>query len=474
MTINRTALRAIIAIYFAALLVIYTISWLNPAIGLFHDDAVYLVTAKAIAAGHGYRIDSLPEPVAQTEFPPLFPALLAVLVMVSHQAQWLKLLPLACAVGWLVLIWKLLLRMGASRDAALFIAALTAASPTVVSVSTNLMAEPLFAMFATAALLTLLEERVWLAGLFAGLATLTMIAGVPLIVACIVVLVVRSRFRGALVFAAVAMAIAAPWFGWALAHPGNTYAASNVLTALPASEKLVVLGSNFVALLASPAALVTGLRYPLVIGITVLMLGWSFIAGRQLLPDIFVALYCLALLVWIGPPERSVAPILPLILWIAWRAMRSIGSREALAAVVLITCILPLAANAIRHPPPDDWKEMEKLFTLIRAGTTPASVLLANTDSVFYLNTGRKAVRGFVPGGFDLFYAPRQSAITPDRLSNAILQSNAGYVALTPDAGLPESAAFHKSVEALERGGIVEPVTAPGASPDYRLLKVIR
>src|SRR5580704_16656902 len=135
MTLNRGAQRAIIAIYFAALAVVYAIAWLAPAIGLYRDDAVYLVAAKAIAAGQA---------VPQTQYPPLFPSVLALFTLVSLQAQWLKLLPLACAAGWLLMTRKLLLKMGASRNGALLLVGLTAASPTIVFLSTNLMAESLF------------------------------------------------------------------------------------------------------------------------------------------------------------------------------------------------------------------------------------------------------------------------------------------------------------------------------------------
>ena len=83
MTLNRSGQRVIAAIFFAALAVLYGIAWMSPAIGLFHDDAIYLVTAKAISAGHGYRIESLPEPILQTKYPPLFPALLALFTLVS-------------------------------------------------------------------------------------------------------------------------------------------------------------------------------------------------------------------------------------------------------------------------------------------------------------------------------------------------------------------------------------------------------
>jgi len=344
----------------------------------------------------------------------------------------------------------------------------------IVFLSTNLLSESLFALLVTAALLMLLEERLLLAGAFAGLATLTETAGVPLIAACILTLVARRRFRSAAVFAAVAMLIAAPWFGWSLSH-GLHGVVSNIIAGLPASDKLRVLGRNLVLLLASPFSLLTGFENLFAVVGTVLILIWSLYARRQLVPDLFIALYCLALLFRTCPPERALAPILPLILWIVWRVFRLIRIREAAAAAVFVAALLPLWADVrrVRAPEvPDNRDEMQKLFGFIRANTSRDSILLANMDPVFYLNTGRKAVRGFAPSGFTLFYAQRQSAVTPDQLSSAITRSRVNYVVLTPDRGLPESPSFHKSVQALERGGVLEPVGIPGLAADYRLLHV--
>ena len=491
MTLNRGAQRAIIAIFFAVLAAVYVIAWFLPAIGLDHDDAIHLITARAIAAGHGYAIESLPHPIPQTSDPPFFPAVLALFTLVSQQTQWLKLLPLACAAGWLFLTRKLLLKMGASKNGALLLVGLTAASPTVVFLSTNLLPESLFALLITAVLLALLEERALLAGVFAGLATLTQTAGVALIAACILTLVVRRRFRNAAIFAGVAMAMAAPWFGWSLARVTHdvyrtSYAASNILTGLAANEKLVVLSRNLLSVLASPFSLITGVSNILSVIGTIVVLIWCFYVRRQLVPDLFVALYCMALLCRIAPPERFVAPMLPLVLWIVWRVLRLMATREALAALILIAAVFPLwedaarifssrasGSFAIEGAPADNWNEMQKLFGIIRADTAPDSVLLANLDGAFFLNTGRKATRGFAPNAFNLFYAPQQAAVTPDQLSNAIASERVGYVVLTPDRGLAESASFHKSVDALERGGVIEPVSVPGASGDYRLFKVI-
>lgn len=478
MTINRGALRAIIGFYFAALAVIYAIAWLAPAIGLTGDDATYLLTANAIASGHGYP---------QTQFPPVFPALLALFTLISRQPQWLKILPLASSIGWLVLTRKLLRKMGASWNDATLLVGLTAACPMVVFLSTNLMAESLFALLMTAALLLLLEEQAWLAGMFAGLATLTRIAGVPLIVACIITLVARRRFRNAIIFAGVATMLVAPWFGWALAHPSNTYLASNIFTGLAASEKATVLGRNISSLFVSPFSLLTGFTNVFGTWIFILVLGWSLYVRRQLLPDLFVAIYALSLVCWAWPPGRFLVPILPLLFWMVWRVFRLMELREALAALVLIFALLPLAADAIRvpatrangyfpasGPPPDNWADMQKLFTFIRTSTPPDSVLLANMNNLFFVETGRRTIRGFSPTGFDLFYAPQPAFVSPDRLSGAILDGQVRYVVLTPDRGLPESETFHESVEALERGDVVEPVSVPGLPRDYRLLKVTR
>jgi hypothetical protein len=492
LTLTRGAQRAIIATFFALLALVYAFALFAPAIGLFHDDAVYLVTAKSIAAGHGYTIESLPHPIPQTKYPPLFPAVLALFTLVSQQAWWLKLCPLACAAGWLALTHRLLLRLGASRNDALLLVGLTAASPGIVYLSTSLMSESLFALLLTAALLMLLEERALLAGTFAGLATITRTAGMPLIAACILTLLFRRRFRAAIVFTAIAMAIVAPWFGWSLAHAARdayygsgNYATSNIITGLRASEKLAVLGRNSILLLASPFSLLTGMTNLFSIIGTIVVFGGSLCVRRQLVPDLFIALYCLMLLCWTWPPERFVAPLLPLILWMVWRAFRLIPIREAVVAAAVVAALLPLWTDGRRltvtrqagyFPPSgevsDNWYEMRKLFTYIRANVPDDSILLANLDPLFYLNTGRKAVRGFAPDGYALFYAQRQEGVTPDRLSAAIVENQVNYVVLTPDGDFAESPSFHRSVAALERGGVLEPVSVPGLSKDYRLLRV--
>jgi hypothetical protein len=491
MKLNQTAQRMLIASFFAIVAVVYAVAWLAPSIGLFHDDAVYLVTAKALVAGHGYTLENLPNPIPQTKYPPLFPLLVALFLMISDQAELLKLLPLICTAAWLLLTYKLLRKMGAEPWGSLLLVGLTAASPLVVFLGTNLLSEPLFALLLTAALLALLDDRMFLAGALAALASLTRTAGLPLIAAIALTLILRARFRRAIVFTATAVGLATPWFAWAFVHAagdpyygGGNYAASNMLKALSASEKASVIGANLMFLFSGPFTLLSGIRDVYAAIVTFCLLVWCLWKRRQLVPDLFLLLYCGMLLLWPGPPARFLVPVLPLILWLFWRVFRNIPIREALAAVVLIVALLPLWASTRRIPAtfrsgefpnsdrqPDDWKEMSKLFAWIRKNTPADAILAANLDPLFYLNTGRKAVRGYLPDGYKTFYQSGGQTVTPDQLSSALLRGGVSYVALTPDRDFEESAAFHKSVEALERGGILEPVAIPGLAPEYRLLR---
>jgi hypothetical protein len=486
MTITRGAQRAILGAYFCVLAILYVLAWTRPAIGLAQEDALHLVTAKALAAGHGYVIDSLPRVMAETRYPPLFPALLALATLISTSALWLKLLPLLCAAGWLWVTQKLLLKMGASWLASRLIVAVAAACPMVIFLSTNLFPQALFGLLAMGCLLALLDERALLAGILAGLATITQISGVALIGACILTFVARRRFRSAVIFALVAMVIAAPWFGYSLAL-NNQHDPLTIFTGLPASDKAIVISHNVFDLLATPLAVLTGRINTLTVSVTVIALTWCLILRRQTVPDVFVAFYGIALLVMVEPPAHYVVPVLPLLFWVVWRAARRIETREPIAALLIFTMAIPVGIGATAFykswesgffaaegPAPDRWSELQKIYRYLRMSTPAESVVLANMDSLTFLSTGRKALRGFDTNRFEVYYSPRHSPAGPDQLSRAIVELNVGYVVLAPDEGLPESGSFHRSVEALERGGVVEAVSVAGLAAGYQLFRVLR
>ena len=325
-------------------------------------------------------------------------------------------------------MFRLLRKMGASPNGALVLILLTALSPLVLFLGTNLLSEMPFALLVAAALLMLLEEQALAAGILAGLATLTRSAGVALVIACVIVFAARRRFRSAIVFAAAAMVLIAPWFGWSLAHVGgdtyytsaSNYASFNILTALPASDKVVVFTHNLVSLIAGPFSLLTGITSMYALVATVLVMSYCLFRRRQLVPDLFVGIYCLMLLCWTWPPERFVAPVLPLILWMVWRVLGNVRLREAMAACLIIIARRRFPASAsdaqriavawrsgafpFAAAANDNWYDLENLFRYIRANVPADSIIAADLDPLIYLNTGRKTIRGFAPDGFGLFY----------------------------------------------------------------------
>ncbi len=447
----------------------YGIAWFAPAIGMAYNDGAYLVTAVT----HGLKTGAL-------ENPPLFPALLAAFSLISRQSQWLKLVPLGCTLLWLAFTKRLLTKMGASQECSWLLVAMTAASPTVLYLATGLFAEPLFALLATVSLIALLDDRPLVAGLCAGLASITITTGVALILAGLLTLVATRRLKSATSFLGAAALFAAPWLGWVFSHGGIPAASLHL------SELGVLLGNNAMLIAASPFTLLSGYTslYPGLLTAVALLI--VLVRRRYFVPDLFIGFYSLMLVWRIEPPLHAFAPVLPMFLWMLWRVAR-VGRFALVTKLTAILMIGPalwfgvsristapgLGAVTAEMAPPNNWHEMEKLFAFIRTDTPADSVLLADLDPVFFLNTGRATVRGFTPDNYRNYYAPPGALVTPDRLRASMLHDHVSYVVLTPDRDLPESASFHQAVAAMERGGLLDPVGVPGISGDYRILRVV-
>jgi len=72
-----------------------------PHLGYYHDDSLYFVSGKSLAAGDGYRISSLPGEPYQTKYPPLYSALLAIVWTIDPSFP--SNLPIATLLAWLLL-----------------------------------------------------------------------------------------------------------------------------------------------------------------------------------------------------------------------------------------------------------------------------------------------------------------------------------------------------------------------------------
>jgi hypothetical protein len=131
-----------------------------PAFGLWQDDAVYVVTARSLAEGSGYRHLEMPQQPLQTKYPPLFPALLAVVFRLW--GDWPANLPALHAVTavsgavFVLLAWRYVARgLGGPRTMVAAVAALSAVSPVLICLNRFLMSELPYAAMAVGAMLVL-------------------------------------------------------------------------------------------------------------------------------------------------------------------------------------------------------------------------------------------------------------------------------------------------------------------------------
>lgn len=223
MTLRRSAGIAALAGLVAGLLTMTT----DP-VGIFYDDAIYLLTAKALAEGQGYVYPHLPGTPPAIHYPPGWPALLALL--------WKLLPPFPGSVPALKLVNPVLLGAAAAGMTvagqrllalpwwlALGAAAVAAASIPVLALTNVLLSEPLFLALLFPALLACeraareggTRTAVVAAALTAALVLTRTIGGV-LCIAMLLVLLRDRRWRELSVYAGVTVLLLLPWqlFVW--------------------------------------------------------------------------------------------------------------------------------------------------------------------------------------------------------------------------------------------------------------------
>jgi hypothetical protein len=442
-----------------------------PHLGYFHDDSIYLVGAKSLAEGQGYRIASLPGAPYQTKYPPLYPLLLAAL--------WSPERPLAGNLGavallaWLMVPLYVLAAGVALRDLGLhpgetwWLCALIAANPFVALFGISLLSELPFTVLLVAALALTDRARrgpvrlALIAGALAGLAYLTRSAGIVLLASGPAVLWAGGRRKHAAAYAAAMLPAVAGWTLWSHFHRLPTTDASLLyytdylgfylrdIANLPeiAWRNLDVMANSTGGMLLLNTgeswwtkSIARVLAAAAVVGAARLVRrdGWSAYTA-------FAAGYLALLLVWnYLPDQRFLLPVFPLLaaglllelrrvagaLRTAWRSGRRGDRAAAVCAGAVCAAVLALAlvqnVAAYRFTLPGfvaryrtAFEANRTAYAWISANTPRDARFFADMDAVLYLYTGRRACRLVVPPG--LFYRTR------DRDVAAFYSSMPGY-----------------------------------------------
>jgi hypothetical protein len=434
--------------------------------GIYHDDGVYISTARALAEGQGYRLINLPNAPAQTKYPPLYPALLALIWKLWPSfpdnllaMQWLSLLLGAVTVGvaYLYMVRGNYFCRGVGAAASL----LCTTTPFFLFFCTMTLSEIPFALCMMLAMWRLDSTLARPAGRRYAQLVLGCLLALPFLHRTIGIVFVPlglALLYGAgrpLRWVAVGAAtIVLPWMGWMLIGPH--WHASEVTAyytnylrwwsaiGAPAFGRVVFL--NVLYIFWSSAAIGLGVfhadlwfprwAWPLILmagGIMYVELFRHLRRGRVL--PCFLAAYVLVLLVWPWPAGRFLIPILPFLLayllgraW-NWLQKLSVLARPICFGLTAVSLLLSMNVGLLyqaiiisqsMHYPyltrlekPLSWSSYEAVFQWIKANTRPTDVLASGFDSMLYLYTQRRAFRPFVGRPASLFYGDHGPPLGP-------------------------------------------------------------
>ncbi len=438
----------------------------TPATGVYHDDSIYLITARTLAEGRGYWIESIPEPIAQTKYPILFPALLAIVWKLApdfpSNVIYFKLLPFAATLVWLYLSYRLINRLSGSRILAATAIALTASSPQVVFFSTTVLSETLFAALATAAILFWTKtsdsgskSALILSAIFAAAAYHTRTIGFCLILSALVAFAWQKKWKEASIFAAVAGSLALPWIFWQALHVNapdpylsqeNYYSAYNIVMSFGWNEKLRIAMLNLLALPLSVQSFFD-LSWGALPGFICLPLILRAFIGKELpfIVKAFLIFSLSVILMWVWPPLRFMVPLMPLLVWAVWCGVPGMGKKILLPCCWLLfgqgvwashTFSEAALESGFWSPAPagkHEWREFTRQMDWLKVNTLPSAIVQSNLDPTIYLFSNRKAIRGSYQNVSLSWYLDKEQVLgTPDEFEKTLRQNQVRFIVEVP------------------------------------------
>jgi hypothetical protein len=456
-------------------------------VGVYHDDGIYVATAKALAEGKGYRLINLPGEPPQTKYPFLYPAVLALLWSLwpafPDNLVLLQAFSLVCTAGSVGIAFLYLVRFGYFSTAeAASAAVITATSPLVLYFATQTLSEPLFGLlllcglWCTEAALrssTPISRSTAVGyGVTIGLSFLTRVVAAPVVAVASLLVLWRKRNVWLLIGAGCC---ASSWLLWVVRHSVESARGDDIasyytiasyigwwsqgtanLLSIPARNCLLLLLSTITVPI--PAFAPVGAHDLWIVPVLGFATWWSVAKGWSDRPSLVASLAgCVALiLLWPWPPARFLVPLIPLFLVFLVRSINRAAAMmlPRLARNSLLTVLVTAAALAnlavfredvantqrsgypayprIEYDLPS-WSNFEQLFGWVRQHSSADDVLASGLDTMLFLYTDRHAIRPFEPQPTALFYGDsRPGAGTVEQFARALRQHHVKFFVRLP------------------------------------------
>ncbi|MGD2152560.1 MAG: glycosyltransferase family 39 protein [Gemmatimonadales bacterium] len=406
------------------------------------DNAGYMILAESIETGQGYRDIHIPGAPRHGQYPPVYPAVLAIAGALGGGLITFKILSAVFTSGSLVFLF-LLARRRLELEGALAVVAAFAVSPVLVYYSHWVLSEALFVLLTLVALWAaerVLDSWRWLALTvgFALLAYLTRSAGLPLVAALLVVLASKRRWRELAAAGGAALAVVAAWWVWGRLAAGESAQvySSNFLFIDPYDPELGMIGPGgllarviynirLYAIDVLPESLVgvaPGMLTMLVAFVVALLLialalvAWVRGIRREHVLELFVFFYVGLIVLW---PEawtdrRFLLPVLPAAFLLGaaglqWcldflRAPRRAWSLPVFGAILVMLAV-PGLVLSIGYSQrcmriyrqgdelacyPEAWRAFAEMAYWVRDNTPEDAIVVGRKPRLFYIFAGRR------------------------------------------------------------------------------------
>ncbi|MEW6130957.1 MAG: hypothetical protein AB1757_28255 [Acidobacteriota bacterium] len=195
--------------------------------GFYHDDAVYVATAKSLATDQGYRIISLPGEPVQTKSPPLHPFLLSLIWRVNptfpdNIPAMMSLSAIVSLLSFFIIWYYLTKQDYSSKLIAVITIAVFAINLRTIILSSGIYVEMFYTAISIGALYLAEEyekkEWNWVKGIFVGviigLGFLTRSTGITILWSVVLYYFFRGKLRRGLIPITIGCALIATWVIW--------------------------------------------------------------------------------------------------------------------------------------------------------------------------------------------------------------------------------------------------------------------
>ena len=428
-------------------------------VGVVADDSFYVILARALASGEGYRYLNVPGHPAATHFPPGYPALLAILSLVvpafpDSVVAFKAVNAVFLAVASVCIALLLRTRAGVGPAWSIGVGALTAVSVPLLILGNLVLSELCFLALALALLLALerlVDEpappwRVVALGVAIGVCTLVRTHGIVLVPAALIALGARRRWRDAALLTAAACLTLLPWQLWVARHGGtlpspllgmyDSYASwwmrgvrTVGVSMIPATiAKTTSETSTMLAVLFSPMR--GGAAHAATLGALALLAAAACAAAWRRMPVtlLFLAGYLAIVMVWPFQTARFVWTVWPLLLALVaiggWTALGRPAWRAPLRLVLAASfawVAVGYAAYELRGFRGRWWSSIPRANTpriasavrWVAANTAPDELVASDYEGAVYLYTGRQAlpIITLTPAQYLRDYSARENAI---------------------------------------------------------------